>query len=295
MNDREKPPRNLTRLAGSTYLLRGSPVTIVYKDNDTAYVIDPGHGSRRTKQLRQALNDLKVNRIIALITHYHSDHLGITSKLNPDETVAPEQDALFVKDPELRILVTFGYPIPPGHPSLPFDAPGVNVSTSFTPGAHIGPLETVHLPGHTPGQVGVVTPDNVLYLADAAFGLRVLENYYIPYHLDYPKAVNTLHKIRDEIARDVNIIVFGHGPLVSKSEAVSIIEENIRHHEKVSSKIIESAPTRSVEELVINILRKAGKQPTLQLVLLATGSVKSIIAREYGLDLADDRVIAKDA
>ena len=295
MSGQTKVPRNLINLSGNTYLLRGSPVTIVYKDSDIAYIIDPGHGSKRAKQLKQALNDLNVSKSIVLITHYHSDHLGITGKLDPDEVIAPEQDVLFVKDPRLRILITFGYPVPPGHPSLPFDAPGVNVSTSFTPGSHTGPLETVHLPGHTPGQVGVITPDNVLYLADAAFGLRVLENYYIPYHLDYPKALNVLYKIRDEIARDVNVIVFGHGPLVGKSEAVSIIEENIRHHEKVMSKIIESAPTRSIEELVINVLKKAGKQPTLQLVLLATGSVKSIIAREYGLELAGDRIIAKDA
>ncbi|MEB3756680.1 MAG: MBL fold metallo-hydrolase [Desulfurococcales archaeon] len=293
MSGQTKVPRNLIHLSGNTYLLRGSPVTIVYRDGDIAYIIDPGHGSKRARQLKQALNDLNISKFIVLITHYHSDHLGITGKLNPDEVIASEQDSLFVKNPELRILVTFGYPIPPGHPSLPFDAPGVEVTKQLNPGSRIGPMETIHLPGHTPGQVGVVTPDNVLYLADSAFGLRVLENYYIPYHLDYPKAIGTLYKIRDEIARDMHRIVFGHGPLVNKPEAMSIIDENIKHHEEIMKKTIENAPGYSVEELVTKILLETGKKPTLQLVLLASGSIKSIIAKEYGLDISENRIIAK--
>ncbi|MCE4607179.1 MAG: MBL fold metallo-hydrolase [Desulfurococcales archaeon] len=293
MPGQAKAPRNLVHLSGNTYLLRGSPITIVYKEGDAAYIIDPGHGSKRVKQLRQALSDLSVSKSVVLITHYHSDHLGITGKLEPDEVIAPDQDALFVKDPELRILVTFGYPIPPGHPSLPFDAPGVEVTRRLKPGLPVGPLETVHLPGHTPGQVGVITPDNVLYLADSAFGPRVLENYYIPYHLDYPRALRILYKIRDEIARDADTIVFGHGPLVGKLEALAIIDENIRHHEEIMRKTIENAPGYTVEEIVTRILLEAGRKPTLQLVLLASGSIRSIIAKEYGLDISEGRIIAR--
>jgi glyoxylase-like metal-dependent hydrolase (beta-lactamase superfamily II) len=282
----------LKPLADSTFVMKGSPVTIIYKDGNTSYIIDPGHGSKRAKQLRKALIDLNVNEKIVIITHYHSDHLGITQKINPDKILSSKQDELFIRDPQLRILVTFGYPIPPGSPSLPFDAPGVEVNEAFQPGSPIGPLETVHLPGHTPGQIGIFTPDNVLYLADAAFGEKVLENYYIPYHLDYPRALSTLYKIRDEIARDAEMIVFGHGPLVSKQEALSIIDKNISHHEEIRSKITEAAPSHSVEETVIKILKEAGKEPTIQLVLLATGSVKSIVAREYGLKVGEDKVIA---
>jgi glyoxylase-like metal-dependent hydrolase (beta-lactamase superfamily II) len=287
-------PRNLVNLSGNTYLMRGSPVTIVYSDRETVYVIDPGHGSKRSKQLRQALSDLGAGSVTAVITHYHSDHLSITGKMNPTRTISSRQDRLCIEDPRLRILVTFGYPIPPGHPSLPFDAPGVKVTETVEPGESIdGVLETIPLPGHTPGQIGVATPDGVLYLADSAFGLRVLENYYIPYHLDYDTALKTLYKIRDEYASEYKTIVFGHGPLVSKQEALRIIEENISHHEKIRNEILETAPGHSIEETVIEVLRKAGKKPTLQLVLLASGSARSVIASEYNLELGEDKVVAK--
>ncbi len=290
----QNKPRNLIHLSGDTYLLRGSPVTMIYRYKETAYVIDPGHGSKRSKQLRQALSDLRAERVVTVITHYHSDHLSITDKIDPSKVVSSRQDRLCIEDPRLRILVTFGYPIPPGHPSLAFDAPGVKVTSTVEPGDKIeGILETIPLPGHTPGQIGVATPDSVLYLADSAFGTRVLENYYIPYHLDYDLAIRTLYRIRDEYAGEYNRILFGHGPLVSREEALGIIEENISHHEKVKEEILKTAPGRSVEETVIEVLRKAGKQPTLQLVLLASGSARSIIAYEYDLSLGGDRVVAR--
>ena len=292
----QNKPRNLIHLSGNTYLLRGSPVTIVYSYKETAYLIDPGHGSKRSKQLKQALNDLGAESVVAIITHYHSDHLSITGKINPSNVVSSIQDRLCIEDPKLRILVTFGYPIPPGHPSLPFDAPGVKVTRTVEPGEKIdGILETIPLPGHTPGQIGVATPDSVLYLADSAFGTRVLENYYIPYHLDYDAALGTLYKIRDDYAGEYSKVVFGHGPLVSREEALSIIEENITHHEKVKEEILETAPDRSIEETVIEVLRKAGKTPTLQLVLLASGSARSLIASEYNLSLGEDRIVARRA
>ncbi len=292
----QNKPRNLIHLTGNTYLLRGSPVTIIHSYKETAYVIDPGHGSKRSKQLRQALSDLGAERVVAIVTHYHSDHLSITGKIDPSMVVSSSQDRLCIEDPRLRILVTFGYPIPPGHPSLPFDAPGVKVTSTVEPGEKIeGILETVPLPGHTPGQIGIATPDGVLYLADSAFGTRVLENYYIPYHLDYNVALRTLYRIRDEYAGEYSRIVFGHGPIVSREEALGIIGENISHHEKVKEEILETAPGRSVEETVIDVLRKAGKQPTLQLVLLASGSARSLIASEYDLNLGEDRVVAKGA
>ena len=292
----QNKPRNLIHLSGNTYLLRGSPVTIVYSYKETVYIIDPGHGSKRSKQLRQALSDLGAERVVAIITHYHSDHLSITGKINPSKVVSSRQDRLCIEDPRLRILVTFGYPIPPGHPSLPFDAPGVKVTSTVEPGEEIeGILETIPLPGHTPGQIGIATPDSVLYLADSAFGTRVLENYYIPYHLDYDTALRTLYKIRDEYAGEYSRVVFGHGPLVSREEALGIIEENISHHEKVKEEILETAPGRSVEETVIEVLKKAGKTPTLQLVLLASGSARSLIASEYDLSLGVDRIVAREA
>ena len=281
----ESTPRNTVKLGKDTFLVRGSPVTLLYRDRGggRVYIVDPGHGSKRAKQIRQATSDMGIEDTVAVITHYHSDHLAITGKLSPGEIVAPRQDEAFIRDPRLRIIVTFGYPLKPGDPLLPFDAPGVEVSRTINPGENIGPLETVHLPGHTPGQIGILTPDGILYLADAVFGPRVLENYYIPYHLDFPEALRTLYRIRDEYIRDSKRIILGHGPLVDKAESMRIIEENIAHHERIYREVAEEAPGRTAEETAALLLEKAGKKPTVQLVMLTSGSVRSIISAEHGL------------
>jgi len=220
----------LERIDGSTFLLRGSPQALLYLEGDTRvlYVVDPGQGGGRVKALARAVRELAPERVVAVVTHFHSDHLEVLSRGRPsfDEVLVPRGDEAGAADPRARLAMTFGYPLEPGDYelfSLPFPAPRVEYTGVYEPGQRVGPLETLPLPGHTPGHAGVATPDGVLYAGDAIFGTRVLERYALPYHRDPCTALESLDSIA---GYSPNVLVPGHGPPVKGQEALELVNLN---------------------------------------------------------------------
>jgi glyoxylase-like metal-dependent hydrolase (beta-lactamase superfamily II) len=214
-------------------IVKGSPATLVVDCNGWVYVVDPGHGRKRARQLAKLLASAG-GEVLFLITHYHSDHHstlgeGLLERLESAgvrATVASSKlDAPALRDPALRILATFGYPLDPDDPVLPFRAPAVRVDLEVEGGGRLGPLELIELPGHTPGQLGALAPDGTLYAADSLFGLRVLERYGVPYHLDPCRALESLERLEDMLSR-VERIQPSHGPLLSPDEAADVIKAN---------------------------------------------------------------------
>ncbi len=274
---------SIVKLTDNTWYMRGSPSTLIYMEDDVLYVIDPGRGKNRGKELNSFLKKLGGNLTVIVLTHYHNDHLEIANKIDADRIWASSIDAPLVKNPMLRIIVTLGYPLPKDHPLLTLIAVPVRVDTEFQPGERVGPLQTIHAPGHTPGQVVIMTSNNTLYLADSVFGDQVLRRYGIPYHVDLPTALETMYRIRDELLRDAELVVFSHGPLMSRREAAELVELNIRHHEKIIKMVFEEAREgASYQAITISILRKLGVTPDLPQVIRASSAVKSVIAKHLG-------------
>ncbi len=211
---------------GDAVLVRGSPSSLIVEHDGYTIIIDPGHGGGKVKSLRKALRGFN-GELLALVTHYHSDHFEVLArgKINVSAVAAPARDAPAVRDPVYRLGMTFGYPLEPGDPFLVFPAPGVGVDLEYEPGGKVWGLETIPLPGHTPGQAGIVTPGGVLYAADAIFGDRVLERYVLPYHRDPCQALETLESL-DPYSFEA--IVPGHGPVVRGDEAARLIDANIQ-------------------------------------------------------------------
>ncbi len=271
-------------LAGDTLLLRGSPQGLLYRDSDTLYVIDPGQGGGRLKALVKAARDLSPGRLVAVITHFHSDHLEVLhragGRLSFDEVLAPEGDAAGVGDPRVRLSMTFGYPLEPGDEEalgLPFPAPPVGYTGTFKPGEPVGPLETIPLPGHTPGQAGVATPDGVFLAADALFGDRVLQRYLLPYHRDSCTALETLRGL--DTGR-YDYLVPGHGPVVRGGDAGPLIEANIRALEEAVARVEEAAAQgpMTLEEMLRAVAGDPSRAGTPGLLMLVEQSLRGILA-----------------
>lgn len=255
-------------LAENTFLVRGSPAALTYMEGGTLYVIDPGHGGGRVKSLGKLIRDLKPAETIAVITHYHSDHLEVVSRRRQwfDEVLAPRPDAPGVESGVYRLAMTFGYPLDPSDPYLVFPAPDVEGVEVFEPGERIGPLETVHLPGHTPGQVGVVTPSSILYGADAVFGTGVLGRYSLPYHRDPCIALHSLDRISET---GVDTLVPGHGPVTEASGIPALVEANKSKIRESLSRIqaLLSEGAYSIDELLPRVVDKPADTPGLHMLL----------------------------
>jgi len=226
------------------------------------------------KSLRKPLRGREAR---AIVTHYHSDHFEVLArgKLPITRVAAPAGDAPGVEDPVYRLGMTFGYPLEPGDPFLVFPAPPVRVDEAFQPGRKVWGLETIPLPGHTPGQAGVVTPGGVLYAGDALFGDKVLERYVLPYHRDPCRALETLQAL-DPYRYEA--IVPGHGPVVSGDEAARLVEANIEAIQGSLDRLLGLLDQPStLGELARGLIGPGGRAGSVGLYMLLEQSLRGML------------------
>lgn len=165
-------------------------------------IVDTGLDDDAGKQILKVLQveGLTVSHVI--LTHHHADHIGaaalIKRRTGAQVMASPFEKAL-VENPYLEPFYLYG--------AAPFDAlenrflkaKPCQVDTLLEE----GPLaidgetigEVVALPGHSTQQVGVRSPDDVLFTADAFFPADVLDKYPIPYHADVTRARATLEAL----------------------------------------------------------------------------------------------------
>ncbi len=272
----------LVRVAGDTYVLRGSPSTLFHV-GEGLYIVDPGHGKKRAKQIRKEISGHSRSGVYAIITHYHSDHHSALSHNIPlDSVAAPRKDAPMITDPYLRTSLTFGMPLSSGDPLLPFTAPSIDVDTLLEPGPY-GPLKILPLPGHTLGQIGVETPDGVLYASDSLFGPRVLETYGVPYHFNPCMAEDTLESLLD-YAGSIEALVPSHGPIARGDEIRGIVEMNLERVRDAWSRILDIlVEPRTVGEVAYLLASGYGVEPSPGMLMLVETAVKGYIScrRDY--------------
>lgn len=284
----------------SVTILRGSPSTLLASCDGEVYVVDPGHGRKRAKQVAREVSKLGAGRVTFVVTHFHSDHhtalaQGLLDQLGGAVVAAPRLDAPAVRDPLLRVALTFGYPLPRGSRLLTYDPLPVRVDLELDPPARLGPLELLPLPGHTPGQVGVVAPDGTLYAADSLFGDRVLARYGAPYHFDPCTALDTLERLRDSLGR-FEAVQPSHGPLAKAGEAEALVDANI----KVVSELIDHVREAlrrgyTLDEATRHVAKsmKAPGEPGLLLLVQATvrGAIACLQARGEAEAAPEDGLI----
>jgi glyoxylase-like metal-dependent hydrolase (beta-lactamase superfamily II) len=197
-----------------TYLLRSS---------DAAVVIDPGWDSNQgwdhlVEGLKQA--DVGVNELTGIIvTHYHSDHLGMADRLRDRSgawvalgaqelrRVAADEDAEQVQVRDFRELTAWGVPesrlsevglnFPQIEQLRNLAAPDLRLDDGQRVRLGDVELEVVTTPGHSPGHVCLV---------DAAHGLIFSGDHVLPritpnISLELPGLANPLQNYYTSLER----------------------------------------------------------------------------------------------
>jgi len=130
-------------------------------ENEPCLIIDPGADERKIRKILER-HDLKPGFVVN--THGHFDHIGCDDKFGVPVYVH-KQDVRLLREPKLNLSGFFDMPYQVASEIRALEEKDI-VGTGGTE------LETIHIPGHTPGGVAflVKKPENrVLFTGDSLF------------------------------------------------------------------------------------------------------------------------------
>ncbi len=267
------------KIGERTFLLKGSPNTLFFIQEKTIFIIDPGHGSKRAKQIRSFAREYRETNV--LLTHSHSDHVNIAEKVNANNIYAPIEEFSLIVDPRIRTMTTFGYPLNRGEILL-FEPVKIEKILPLSQKALPSDIQMVELPGHSPAHKGFhIISDHVIYVGDSVFGEKVMERYGVLYHFDSLQAKDSLYKIVNLIDNDT-IVVPSHGLVVKGNEARRLVEKNIEKIEVTIDIILnELVKPKSTSEVTRKLHDIFSLERTPSSLMLVETGVKGIISGLY--------------
>lgn len=171
------------------------------KDDSLAIIIDPGNEENKIKKV---LNKYKLKPAFIINTHGHIDHIGCDDKFDVS-IYAHRDDVALLKSPELNLSSFISQPyIVRSKIKVLEDKENISLGDMQ--------LEVIHLPGHTPGGIGLLMkkPGNkIVFTGDTLF-------YQGIGRTDFTGADENLliKSIKDKLLKlsDDTVIYPGHGP-----------------------------------------------------------------------------------
>ncbi len=219
------------------------------RGRDRDLVIDTGMGICSLKEIVRKLTD---RPLTAIATHIHLDHVGGHHEFDDCVIHRLEADGLRTADgnwtladdsfdpTDLSNLVVPGYevdgPMLTALPSAGYDLKSfrilpARVTRTVEDGDTIDvgdrSFEVMHLPGHSPGGIGLwEAASGVLFSGDALYDGPLLDGLH---HSSIPDYIRTMRRLREVPARVVHA---GHNDSFGRDRLRAIADDYVRAHEK---------------------------------------------------------------
>lgn len=232
----------LQEVFGNTYFVKGGTNTGVYLfENNDALLIDPGLSGLRPKKMLEMFENENIRLKYIINTHEHEDHYGGCAQLKSSdkniEILASEYAKLFIERPDLFSDFILG-----GKSNKFLIAKlshrkneSVLIDKTISEGIlniEGENFEVISLKGHTPGSVGILTKDRVLFAGDLLIGEETLSKYDFLLLYDVNEYLNSLNKVQ---LLDFDYLVLAHGKYVLDKQDATI---SIRKHREAVYKYL---------------------------------------------------------
>ena len=219
----------LRQLAAKTYAIESefASLGVYLLDERDCLLIDSGHTSAHAREVLQILDEKGWAVHTIFNTHAHADHCG-GNRLIQEHTCcqvyATAIEAAFIENPLLLPYSTYtAYP-----PKLLRGKFFMPQASRVTQRVEAGPVfirearfEAVPLAGHSPGQMGLITPDGVLFAGDSLVSPQILKTFPCVFLVDAAQQFLTLDRLT---AGNYKSIYLSHGGLAE--DALLVITAN---------------------------------------------------------------------
>ena len=223
----------ITKVNGKSGFIRGGTNTGVYTFKDkSVLIIDPGLSTARGNRINQMLDDCGLRARYCISTHEHLDHFeaysSIKNHFSGCSFFCSSKTKKFLEDPILFTTYIYG-----GNPhkkligNTKLSVFDFGIEDVISEGQiKLGDMkfQIFDLKGHSNGDIGVLTPDKVLYVGDALFDYHIMKKYDFPFIFDVENYLNSLEKIKNI---DFAYCIISHSKSIyNKNEILDIIDKN---------------------------------------------------------------------
>lgn len=280
----------LKHLTGRSYCLEtpGAVLGIYLCDNNHCLLMDSGEAAYG----QQVVNILDEQgwRVSALInTHAHADHCGanrIIAEAFGAAVYASASEKVFLENTWLIPYTLFSahpprylanrFIVPPVSPPAQVIEMGSQVIKGIS-------LDIIDLGGHTPGQIGIITPDGVLFAGDSLLSNQSYSTFPCLVTVDVQKQLASLDLLR-EIS--FNKLCISHGGCIDQPS--SLINRNREWVHKLLDDVVVALQGQSLnrEEIVSRIIAQRELTVNTTQYYLVWSTVSAVISY-----LLDNRLI----
>lgn len=271
----------MRQLKGNTWYLADKTNIGVYLFKDhTCLLIDSGAGEGSACEILEVLKERGAAVYGVFNTHAHADHCGGNRHLQERtgcRIYASAWEKVFIENPLLRpALLYSAAPMRVLKNRFLMPRP-VDVSDEAAGGrADIKgeAFEFLALPGHTPGHMGVRTPDGVVFTGDSVMTGAMRQRLPIFLLTDVSEQRSTLNRLKS-VAGDV--FIPSHGGIMSSINAV--LEENLDLLEEFLRQVFDLLQMPlSREEVVAHIIRRYHLLMSSTQYYLLSASISAFLA-----------------
>jgi len=276
----------LQQVKGNSYFCSGALSIGVYVHEKTATLIDSGSDENWAKDISKVIEAAGYEIGAIINTHCHPDHCGGNAYLQkkyPHITIyATHDEQLFIEDPLLAPRCFCGLAAPfeglqnkyiaPQKPSTVTNPITLYEDQIIT--INNVPFKIITLPGHTPGMIGVITPDNILYSGDALFGEDTIRKHPVLFYTDIKQTLMSFSKLS---TLAVDGCVLAHGGLVY--DVVTIAENHRLKITEIKDAILDILRDQplSIDELTQYVMKKYGIGNTIVSFTLTQTTVRTYV------------------
>ena len=285
----------LINIKGNTFYIKGGTNTGVYIYNNSVLIIDPGLGGLRPKKIIQILESKNFDLKTIINTHEHNDHYGACNQFKEHykhlNVMSSGYAKIYIEQPELFSKYILG-----GKTNIFMDNRLKNKSLDkilidkvvkegilSIDGVE---LNIIDLKGHTPGSIGILTPDKVFFIGDLLVGIDTLSKFDFLFTFDIKDYIESLDKLNNI---DFEYLILGHSKnIISKEESDLLIRKHKDAMDKYINQIIsELKEPIGIDNLLKNIIIKNNLRNNYKEYHFFRSSLISVISYLADLDKID--------